>query len=200
MEKKYVVILVIVLLLVISSIITIIYFSTRKSSTATTTASAPVILTESQPSVVHTNSDNISLPSVTPAVSSSVPSTLLPSVVSSAQPIIRPTVQPVVQPMTQPMTQQNDLFRTPNGTKYLKSINPTCTVTTGNGLFLMNTPSGWVGMSMDQAIDTCAKTNNLGGHGKCLGIMPTGMTAQPWTGCIKVENKDGNMAYVLKNN
>jgi hypothetical protein len=114
--------------------------------------------------------------------------------------VAQPVAQPVAQSVAQPVAQQNDVFQTPNGTKYLKSKNPTCTVTTGNGSFLINTPSGWVGMSMDQAIDTCAKTDKLGGHGKCLGVMPTGSTTQPWTGCLKVENTDGNMAYVLTNN
>jgi hypothetical protein len=88
---------------------------------------------------------------------------------------------------------------TASGTKYTKSTNPSCTTMTGNGTFLTNTGGGWTGMPLDQAIDTCAKTSNLGGHGKCLGIMPTGMPSQPWTGCLTVDNKEGRMAYLLTN-
>ena len=84
---------------------------------------------------------------------------------------------------------------TASGTKYTISSNPSCRTVASEAQFLVNNNGNWVPMSRDQAIDTCRNQSNLGGYGKCLGIVTAGNGT--YEGCISVSNNVGSESYLL---
>jgi hypothetical protein len=96
-----------------------------------------------------------------------------------------------------PTKPQIPIYKTPGGTSYTISTNPSCALTAGAGNFITYVNNKWVPVSESEAIDKCKNTSNLSGFGKCLGIVSIGSSSQPYQGCITTVNQTGETAYLL---
>ena len=116
---------------------------------------------------------------------------------------IKPENNPPTKPETKPENNppptkpQIPIYKTPGGTSYTISTNPSCALTAGAGNFITYVDNKWVPVSESEAIDKCKNTSNLSGFGKCLGIVSIGSSSQPYQGCITTVNQTGETAYLL---
>jgi hypothetical protein len=123
------------------------------------------------------------------------PPTTKPENNPPAKPENNPPAKPENNPP--PTKPQIPIYKTPGGTSYTISTNPSCALTAGAGNFITYVDNKWVPVSESEAIDKCKNTSNLSGFGKCLGIVSIGSSSQPYQGCITTVNQTGETAYLL---